>query len=534
MARGVLVSAFIPLTVRFAALPLNPIPLPAYHDEFSYLLAGDTFSHGRLINLPHPFWQFFESFHILQQPTYMSMYPPGQGLTLAFGKILFGHPWWGVFLSFGTMCALLFWACRGWLSPGWSLLGAVLTGLNVGSTYWLNSYWGGTVAAVGGCLVVGSVIRIIGARPEPGGKFLLGALLGLGISILANSRPWEGMWLILGVGVVLAYRWYPVRSFATGREMLRALPACVGVLAVAGIMMIFYCWRVTGNPLQLPYTLDRATYAVAPLFIWQKPSPPKVYRHAVMKKFYLEWEPSFQGADTYSSSAGFIKGILLRAKVAGQTLFGRPDWPTSYDYLNVEIGIGAIFGLLVLLFARSLFAKPSVMMLLVCLCVAAVGTAIQRYFLPHYFAPLLTIAVVLKMMSVRHFYCLRWKGTRIGMALAPTLLVVNALAAISGYGFTGYLTHHKARQSGFASQRDTLIQKLRKEPGRHLVLVRYSNQHNLHDEWVYNGADIDASDIVWAREMSEEQNQKLAAYFSGRRIWLLEADSNGPAFRRLY
>jgi hypothetical protein len=39
---------------------------------------------------------------------------------------------------------------------------------------------------------------------------------------------------------------------------------------------------------------------------------------------------------------------------------------------------------------------------------------------------------------------------------------------------------------------------------------------------VYNAADIDASPVVWAREMAD--NSALLKYFSARRIWLLEAD----------
>jgi len=57
-----------------------------------------------------------------------------------------------------------------------------------------------------------------------------------------------------------------------------------------------------------------------------------------------------------------------------------------------------------------------------------------------------------------------------------------------------------------------------------LIMVRYSEGHNIHDEWVYNGADIDRSKVIWARELDEEQNAKLFAYFKDRRIWLVEPD----------
>ena len=152
----------LPVALRLLLLARHhPVPSPDVYDEFSHLLVADTLRHFRLANPPHPLHQFFETFFVLQQPTYSSIYPLGQGLALALGWTIFGHPWAGVVLAVAAFCALCYWMLRGWTTPGWALVGGLLAVMEFGPlSQWMNGYWGGAVAAAAGCLVFGALPRL--------------------------------------------------------------------------------------------------------------------------------------------------------------------------------------------------------------------------------------------------------------------------------------------------------------------------------------------------------------------------------------
>jgi hypothetical protein len=124
-------------------------------------LVADTLLHSSSGESAASAAPILRNFFVLQTPAYASIYPIGQGLTLAIGRAIFGLPWAGVLLSTAAMCGLCYWMLRGWTTPGWALLGGMLAVIEFGPlSSWMNSYWGGSLAAVAGCLVFGALPRV--------------------------------------------------------------------------------------------------------------------------------------------------------------------------------------------------------------------------------------------------------------------------------------------------------------------------------------------------------------------------------------
>ncbi|HTQ62106.1 MAG TPA: hypothetical protein VMI32_17910 [Candidatus Solibacter sp.] len=484
------------VAIRLAVLPLLHVPIPGIHDEFSYLLMADTFAHGRLANPTHPMWMSFETFHVNWHPTYSSMYPPAQGLVLAIGQLL-GNPWLGVLLSDAAMCGAILWMLQAWMPARWAFLGGVFAALNLGiASYWMNSYWGGAVAGIGGALVLGALARI---RQRP--RISAALLLGLGIAILVNSRPYEGFFFSLPAGIwLLAWLVGKIKSRSSLPSRLRIvffpLSACI-LLTVA--FSGFYNWRLTGNPFLLPHVLNTRTYHSSPLFLWEHSKPPMKYNNDQFEDFYNSWE--------------------------------REDYRTTWkDALDVTIEklarLGVEFlwpGVLFLLPALPFALRDRSMRLLVISfisCVVAVFAVI--WSAPHYAAPLTCILYALLTQAVRHLRKMKCKVRPIGIAFSRTLVLLLVLETGANVGRSA-CDPMWWTCTGDPS-RVAILQKLLHTPGKHLIVVRYSEDHNIHDEWVYNGADIDGSKVIWARELSTEQNEKLFAYFKDRHIWLVQPD----------
>lgn len=505
---SVLMVGLAALVLRLSSLPLNPIPQPFIHDEFSYLLAGNTFAQGRLTNPTHPMWRHLESFHIDQQPTYMSMYPPVQGMVLAAGERFAGNPWYGVCASAALMCAVLCWMLQGWVPPAWALLGGALAVLRLGLfSYWVNGYYGGAAAAIGGALVLGCVPRILRSA-----RLLDGILLGLGTAILANTRPWEGLLLCAPVAVALVWTLAKTQRLPVSVFVRRATPAAV-ILVLTAAFMGYYNYRVFRNPLTLPYQVNRATYAVAPVFLWKSPRPAPVYRFRELHEFYTKWE---LGDFLYAKTTrGFLSRSIQKMGIAYFFVYGPALTPPLVLFLCA---------------ARS----PRLRILTATGVFFAAGLALNAWFFPHYAAPFVAALYVFLLEAMRRVRLWRPAGQPYGLAmvrvipLACVLLAgIRLFAAPLGMAIPRFPTMWYGTEP-LGLPRARVAKELAACPGKQLAIVRYSEHHSVFDDWVYNAADIDHARVVWARETGGKADAELLSYFRDRTAWLVEPDANPP------
>lgn len=465
--RGLALAA-ISLAVLSAIALKNGLPQPRVQDEFSYLLAADTFAHGRLTNPTPPFPDHFESPHVLVQPTYMSKYPPGQAAALAIGQLLTGKPILGVWLSTAAAIVAIYWMFLAFVPPRRAFFGGFVAAIYPPLVAWGEVYWGGAVAVAGAAILLGAAKRWMFRPNVP-----IALIAAIGLLVLTNTRPYEGAVLSLPIVSVALFR-------AARNQFWQPLCAGLAALLVGAIAVGYYNYRVTGHALRMPSVEYSAQYDIYPKFWFLPPKPAPPYHNEVMRLLHTQWEHG--DYDRLRTLRGFLQ-------ISGQRLVQLISMHAQPVVLLLPLTAGLIYLDAWIYLTLATFA---------------VGILAESWFLPHYAAPLTPMILLLIVIG--------WR--RLGRVLGTLCFIAF---------FVGTALHLAAApESPRFGRVDLIATNPVLQTGRHLILVKYAAGHLLDDDWVYNGADLSEENIVWARSLGAAEDAPLVHYFHDRQIWLLE------------
>lgn len=463
---------------------------PGTHDEFSYLLMAETFAGGRLTNPSPPLWAFFETYYILVDPTYMSRFPPLQGFALALGWLV-GLPAAGILLGIVVWSVAATWALNGFFARRWALLGGGFIALYFSVFhYWAQTYYGGALVATGGALVWGAAWRW---HKYP--RFHYGALLALGAAMLMLGRPFEGLLACLPPGVLLLATWWR-RGLADRAVWSRLILPCVLIVGAAGGFQLMLNRAVTGDALMYPYFAWEDRYLRVPVFVWDRDEPRPPLQHEEMERFREDHAMRI-------ARYGTAKPWKIPLIIAWRPL----------EQCRLTVGAGSL--LLILAFLAWGRRQPGYGMAVGGLVISLVLFILGRAYFPHYQSPLV-MAYILAALGGLHVTWSRF-ATRGGWALPLRLmlgfiLLLNVASAVS--------LHESYKMREFKELREGITALLGREApdaDGHLVFVHYEEPPLYHNEWVFNPAALEASPVIWARDMGA-RNRELAARFSERRV----------------
>ena len=415
-------------------------------------------------------------------------------------------PWLGVCLSVGLMCGAFYWMLRAWTRPAWALLTAVIFAIRFGVfTYWTNSYWGGSVIALGSALVVGALPRLL-SRQRMRDAWWFGA----GCCLLASTRPFEGLVLVLPAAIVLLAWWIRSEDWRERRfRLVRTL------LPISGMLFAFFAWLAydnfanTGHAAVSAYQLWRQQQSVVPSFLWQplrKTVP--IYYSLQTRQFNTVWEMSYWshlhqnialGIPARAGAADSISADLPSATAAVavprpiayyretvnlQRRAHRSQWALCGYWSGCHSARPLLSGDVDLVCLGRMAARPRALkaglrLLMVMLLCGAFCSLLTTFHMPTYEAPFVAPAFVLVAVGMRSLATWRRRaGTGRAMVVNLSLgcgllfLVYTVLAVFhfhvdgeSPFNWSSYENRLEARA---AAQRF-----LEQQPGKQLAIVRY-------------------------------------------------------------
>ena len=535
---------------------LVAVPEPHIHDEFSYLLGADTFAHGRLTNPAPSLPEFFESPHVLVEPSYNSKYPPGQAMMLAFGQLLTGRPIWGVWISCGLFAATLCWMLQAWTPRQYALAVAVLAITTLGtSTYWAQSYFGAMLPASGGALLFGGMRRTLRAP-----RASTSVLMAIGVLLLACTRPYEGLLVCAAAAIPLA-RWLLTDTrIPFPARLTSCLLPFSAVLIAGGACLAVHNRAVTGHWATTPYGIHQRQYFHQGIFLFSPIRPPERRPVERVASFYrLYKSPPTRGWQLAGQTAQLLVVRLIRTGAAIFGVFGSPRgnrepyhgvllWLVlllavvrhvsgkmlAVVLLCVALGEAVLWwrfaqypaflaplmiSVWLVAFSKSFRGDDWGRFITVTILLVAFGQALIWWWWPHYAAPVIPLALAGVAACVHRLRARVVPGhssPAIGRTVAAVVVTFVLTSGVL-YGLTGV---RNIATGGINLQPRTDVKRgLELQGGRHLVFVHYADTFSVHREWVYNPASLNDAPVLFVHDLGPEKNAELMARYPDRLPW---------------
>jgi len=236
-----------------------------YHDEFSYMLQARMLASGRLWMPAHPLSDFFDSFQIIVQPVYCSMYFPGTALVLVPGVWLNLPHWMMEVLCCAVCVALLYYVVARLVDDVAGILAAaMLAESSLFHTFSVLVLSDAPVlmfglAAIAAWLCWEDAVAAGTLRRRR--QWLWAVLVGVFCGLAAITRPVDALCFALPIGVAMLVTLWRNCSSAPSRlpEYLRRILALAGWLVLGAspflALQVYFNFGVTGSIFRTPFDL---------------------------------------------------------------------------------------------------------------------------------------------------------------------------------------------------------------------------------------------------------------------------------------
>jgi hypothetical protein len=379
---------------------------------------------------------------------------------------------------------------QAWVPPAWALFGATLAVFRFGiASYWVNGYYGGCLAALAGALVLGSYPRLL-RDPKVSTSFMF----GLGVAVIGYTRPFEGLAVAVPAAVGIAM------AMLRGKTPLWLVVPATAVVLAGVLGLLAYSKAVTGDPLKTPYAVNQAIYGWPMTLPWFHP-PEVQFRHEELRRYY-EYEKDV--LDRNRTPFDELKNSTLKGQEIWRFYFG-PAMSITFVMLP------------------HVWRSRRLRLLWIAAALTVLAALIETGSSPHYAATGTAAFLALLVECFR-----RLRGARRQLVFLAPLIMLLILGVRVGLGAMHLPFTQKVNFQSWCCvkpgnpNKARILAMLDSADGKHLALVKPKTDPDNVFQWIYNDADIDASKVVWARDLGAEGNRALIEYFRERKIWVVD------------